>query len=167
MPKDNRHNFKANNGKGQEEYEVNYYGDETFLKIDVFENEKNILEAKIIGLRWRNRALIVSGIIQILLLFASIAFSVVLHLNIEDLQNSQSGIKLRFDEENSVQNSFNSDIEKFEKRMQANLVLRGGDSWSYGNVFINGGPVCDDYWAVNNNNAKVVCTSLGFRQVLF
>ena len=169
----NKHNLKAN-GKGSEEYEVNYYGDETFLRIDAFENEKNNLEAKISGLEWKNTALIILGVVQFFLLIATIAFSIVLHQNVENLQNSQSGIKVRFEDEPSLQNkdelslqnSFKSDFEKLEKRMKANLVLRGGDSWSNGNVFINGGPVCDDEWAVNNNNAKVVCTSLGFRQVL-
>lgn len=166
---DHRYNLKGN-GKGSEEYDVNYYGDENFLKIDAFENDKNKLQAKISELEWRNKALIIFGVIQILFLFATIActigFSIVMHQNIENIQQNVENIQVRFEDELSLQNSFESDFEKLEKRVKANLVLRGGDSWSYGNVFINGGPVCDDDWAVNNNNAKVVCTSLGFRQVL-
>ena len=53
---DYRNNQKVN-GKGSEEYDlVQYYGDETFLKIDTFENQRNILQARISGLEWRNKA---------------------------------------------------------------------------------------------------------------
>ena len=48
-----------------------------------------------------------------------------------------------------------------------NLLLSGligGTKDSEGNVFIDGKPVCDDYW--NLNNAKVVCRQLGFKNTL-
>ena len=50
-----------------------------------------------------------------------------------------------------------------EKRKTSDITLKGGDFWSSGNVFINGGPVCDDHWT--SNEAMVVCKSLGFRMV--
>ena len=71
---DNRHNLRAN-GNGSEEYEVNYYGDETFLKIDVYENEKNTLQAKISGLERRIKVLVVSVIVLLILLIGTLIFS--------------------------------------------------------------------------------------------
>ena len=37
--------------------------------------------------------------------------------------------------------------------------LRGGSSPNQGNLFVNGKPVCDDYW--DNNDAIVACRMLG------
>merc|ERR1719315_313692 len=42
------------------------------------------------------------------------------------------------------------------------LELRGGNTMQ-GNVYVNGKPVCDDYW--NLDDAKVVCRMLGFQAV--
>ena len=40
------------------------------------------------------------------------------------------------------------------------VTLVGGSSHAEGNVYINGHPVCDDFWS--QNNAIVVCKMLGF-----
>jgi len=46
-----------------------------------------------------------------------------------------------------------------------NIVsLIGGNSVLEGNVFVDGKPVCDDYWG--RNDAKVVCRELGFSGVV-
>ena len=37
--------------------------------------------------------------------------------------------------------------------------LQGGSSPNQGNLFVNGKPVCDDYW--DNNDAIVACRMLG------
>ena len=39
-------------------------------------------------------------------------------------------------------------------------VLIGGVKDSEGNIFIDGKPICDDYWDLND--AKVACRQLGF-----
>ena len=44
------------------------------------------------------------------------------------------------------------------------LGLIGGTKGSEGNVFINGKPVCDDYWDLND--AKVACRQLGFENAV-
>ena len=41
----------------------------------------------------------------------------------------------------------------------SDIQLRGGSSASEGNVFINGQPVCDDYW--DSRDARVACRMLG------
>lgn len=156
---DNRRNLKAN-GKGSEEYEVNYYGDETFLKIDAFQNEKNNLEARISGLEWRNKALIIS--VVVLLIFSLVIFALCLStIHKQKMNSADSG---------SVEDNLNmrlgileTGLGDLEKRKTSDITLKGGDFWSYGNVFINGGPVCDDHWT--SNEAMVVCKSLGFRMV--
>jgi len=43
---------------------------------------------------------------------------------------------------------------------QNKVTLVGGSSHAEGNVYINGHPVCDDFWS--QNNAIVVCKMLGF-----
>ena len=40
------------------------------------------------------------------------------------------------------------------------VELRGGSSECEGNVFVNGQPVCDDYW--DKKDATVVCRMLGY-----
>ena len=66
---DHKSNHKAKGNVYQEyDNEINYYGDETFLKIASFEQEKNQLESRISllegmnkVLEWRNKAVIISG----------------------------------------------------------------------------------------------------------
>ena len=60
-----------------------YYGDETgetFLKIDIFENEKNNLQARINGLERRNKALIIALVISVtvllILLIGTLIFTI-------------------------------------------------------------------------------------------
>ena len=55
--------------------------------------------------------------------------------------------------------TYNTD---FQNLLLSGLI--GGTKDSEGNVFIDGKPVCDDYW--NLNNAKVVCRQLGFKNTL-
>lgn len=164
--KDNRYNPKAN-GKGQEEYEVNYYGDETFLKIDVFENEKNIIEAKIGGLKWRNKVLVISVIVLSIFALGNFTLSIIHQLKM-DFGSTEFEDELHTIhnvEENLGQRlgRLENGLGDLEKRKTSNITLKGGDLWSYGNVYINGGPVCDDHWT--SNEAMVVCKSLGFRLV--
>ena len=40
------------------------------------------------------------------------------------------------------------------------IELRGGSTSLEGNVYINGKPVCDDKWDLND--AKVACRMLGY-----
>ena len=56
--------------------------------------------------------------------------------------------------------------EKYNTGFQ-NLFLSGligGTKDSEGNVFIDGMPVCDDYWDLND--AKVACRQFGFRNAV-
>ena len=72
-------------------YDVNYYGDDSFLKTSSYEKEKNAFESRISELEWRNKALegkiktlIVSVIVFLLILFIGTLIIVILHeLNIE------------------------------------------------------------------------------------
>ena len=50
--------YKSNReAKGNEEYDYNtYYGDENYLRISLFENEKQQLESRISNLESRNKA---------------------------------------------------------------------------------------------------------------
>jgi len=48
-----------------------------------------------------------------------------------------------------------------ETRTDRGIRLCGGNHKSYGNVFYNGQPVCDDQW--DDNDAKVVCNMMGFQ----
>ncbi len=159
-------NLRAN-GNGSEEYEVNYYGDETFLKIDVFENEKNTLQAKISGLERRIKVLVISVIV--LLIFSLGIFTLFI---IHQLKMDSGSTEFK-DELHTIHNVeenlgqrlgiLENGLGDLEKRKTSDITLKGGDLWSYGNVYINGGPVCDDHWA--SNEAMVVCKSLGFRLV--
>ena len=162
---DYRNNFKAN-GKGSEEYDVvQYYGDETFLKIDAFENQKNILQAKISSLEWRNQALVISGIVIFIFSLGLLTFSVIQQLKIQEtvalltsLQKSQNGFEVRLDAEPEASLS----VEEFVSE----ISLLGGDGKTYGNLFLYGNPVCDDPpW--NDAAATVACKMLGFNNVKF
>ena len=79
-----RNNQKANGKGSPEEYEINYYGDETFLKIDSFENEKNILQARISVLEWRIKAMGISGIVLLIFSLGILAFSFFHQLEIDE-----------------------------------------------------------------------------------
>ena len=39
------------------------------------------------------------------------------------------------------------------------IELRGGSVINEGNIYLNGQPICDDYW--ENNDATVACRMLG------
>ena len=55
--------------------------------------------------------------------------------------------------------------EKITKRcLAANVTLVNGQGSHEGNVFVNGMPVCDDYWDLKD--AWVVCKQLGFASVV-
>ena len=158
---DNRYNLKAN-GKGSEEYDVNYYGDETFLKINAFENEKNNLEARISGLEWRNKALVISVIV--LLIFSVGIFTLsIIHQQRIDSGSVEDKLVSVEDKLGKRLGILENGVGDLEKRKTSDITLKGGDFWSNGNVFINGGPVCDDHWT--SKEAMVVCKSLGFRMV--
>ena len=161
---DNRNNFKAN-GKGSEEYDVvQYYGDETFLKIDAFENQKNILQARISSLEWRNKALVISGIVIFIFSLGLLTFSVIQQLKIQEtvalltsLKKTQIGFEVRLDAEPETSLS----VEEFVSE----ISLLGGDGKTYGNLFLYGNPVCDDSpW--NDAAATVACKMLGFHKVI-
>ena len=172
---DNRHNLRAN-GNGSEEYEVNYYGDETFLKIDVYENEKNTLQAKISGLERRIKVLVVSVIVLLILLIGTLIFSTIQQINIgkslqklSELENTQYRIQTKVETLSNYQENEPKKITELSKSLQKSaetkIVLKGGDWYSKGNVFWNGKPVCDDGWNSTTTQAQVVCRSLGFKTV--
>merc|ERR1712179_301780 len=48
-----------------------------------------------------------------------------------------------------------------ETRTDRGIRLCGGNHKSYGNVFYNGQPVCDDEW--DDNDAKVACKMMGYQ----
>ena len=76
---------------------IYYYGDEPFLKIDSFENEKNILQARISGLEWRNKALTISVMVLLISSLGHLAFSVFHQLEIDNTGRQiefLSGIRL-------------------------------------------------------------------------
>ena len=160
---DYRGHYLKPKGKGSEEdYELNYYGDETFLKSCAFENEKDILQSRISELEWRFKLLVVSGIVLMIISIAAIAFSIVHHLKIEqniqhlsELQRSQNRMEVRISDE--LHQSLS--VEEFVSE----ITLVGGDGRTYGNLFVYGSPVCDDLW--NNNSATVACRMLGFKKV--
>ena len=156
---DNRHKLKAN-GKGSDEYEVNYYGDETFLKIDAFQNEKNNLEARISGLEWRNKALVISVLVLLIFSLGIFTLFIIHQQRIDSVDSESVEEHLHLGKRLEILENGLGDLEK---RKTSDIALKGGDFWSSGNVFINGGPVCDDHWT--SNEAMVVCKSLGFRMV--
>ena len=93
-----------------QDYEVNYYGDDNFLKTSEFEKEKNILESRISELElrnksveWKNRTLSVLMTIFLLILFIATLTIAFLHeMNIKqsleqisELQRVQSEIQVR------------------------------------------------------------------------
>ena len=161
---DYRNNQKVN-GKGSEEYDlVQYYGDETFLKIDTFENQRNILQARISGLEWRNKAFLISGIVLAIFSLGLLILSIIQQLKIQEtvalvtsLQRLQYGIEVRLDSEPKGKGPT---VEEFVSE----ISLLGGDGKTYGNLFVYGNPVCDDGW--NSNAATVACKMLGFDKVI-
>ena len=44
------------------------------------------------------------------------------------------------------------------------IKLIGGEAEGQGNVYVNGKPVCDDFWDINAG--KVACRQLGYNGVL-
>ena len=184
----NRNNPRAN-GKGIEENELNYnmyYGDETgetFLKIDIFENEKNNLQARICGLERRNKALIIVFVISVtvllILLIGTLTFTIFHQINMD--QSLEKLYKLEKDQRKIQRNQYRIQLreeleedpiiltelsQSLQKSAETKIVLKGGDWYSKGNVFWNGKPVCDDGWDSNDaTQAQVVCRSLGFKTV--
>ena len=149
---DYRSNFPNKKPTGDGDYEISYYGDENFLKSSAFENEKNILQSRICDLEWRNKLLIGAMTVLMILSFAALVFCVILYLNIAKYQERLS----------ELQRSQN--VEEFVSDIT--LALVGGDGRTYGNLFVDGSPVCDDPgW--DNNAATVACKMLGFKRVTF
>ena len=173
---DYRNNQKVN-GKGSEEYDmVQYYGDETFLKIDAFENQRNILQARISGLEWRNKVLVISVIVLLILFVGSFAFSIFHQLNIgkcldklSELEEDQNRILTKVEALSNYQDEEPTRLTALAKSLQKSadtkIILKGGDWYSKGNVFWNGKPVCDDGWNSTSKQQEVVCRSLGFETV--
>ena len=88
--------YKSNReAKGNEEYDYNtYYGDENYLRISFFENEKQQLESRISNLESRNKAvecrntaLVVSIIVLLIATLTIMTIAIVHQLNIEQLNN--------------------------------------------------------------------------------
>ena len=90
--RDHKSNREA---KGNEEYDYNtYYGDENYLRISFFENEKQQLESRISILESRNKAveckntvLVVSIIVLLIATLTIMTIAIVHQLNIEQLKN--------------------------------------------------------------------------------
>ena len=174
---DRRNSLKTNGKKGSEDYEVNYYGDETFLKIDAFENEKNILQANISGLEWRNKALVISVIVLFILFVGTLTFSIIHQLQIGkflekiyELEGDQHRILTKMEAHNNHQEEelttrLGALAKSLHNSVDTKIVLKGGDWYSEGNVFWNGKPVCDDGWNSTSKQPNVVCRSLGFETV--
>ena len=178
---DSRKSLKVNSKQGSEEYEVNYYGDETFMKIDAFENEKNILLANISGLEWRNKALVISVIVLFILFVGTLTFSIIHQLqigkcleNISELEGDQHMLlkkvealndRIRQIEDLKLTARLGALAKSLHNSVDTNIVLKGGDWYSEGNVFWNGKPVCDDGWNSTSKQPNVVCRSLGFETV--
>ena len=175
---DYRSNFPNKKPTGDGDYDINYYGEENFLKSSAFENEKNILQSRICDLEWRNKLLIGSMTVFMILSFATLAFCVILYLNIivkyqerlSELQSSQDGIRARIEDElhNRLSDEESNRLvmsKSMQTAVETGVVLKGGDWHSFGNVYVNGKPVCDDGWNSTSNQPAVVCRSLGFRTV--
>ena len=78
-------------GNVSHDYDINYYGDDDFLKISSYENEKNFVEARISelerrnnALERRNKALVVSVIILLILSFGTLLITFLHKVNIEE-----------------------------------------------------------------------------------
>ena len=88
--------YKSNReAKGNEEYDYNaYYGDENYLRISLFENEKQQLESRISilesgnkAVESKNTALVVSIIVLLLATLTIMTIVIVHQLNIEQLNS--------------------------------------------------------------------------------
>ena len=108
----NTSNLK-DNVKMSQEYEVNYYGEETFLPpTSVYENEKNIFESRISELEWKNKVLVIISSILLILSIGTLTISIIDQLNIVDhtVDLKQSSKQI-------------SEIQIVQNRIQVNCVL--------------------------------------------
>ena len=108
-PKD----YKSQKAISQEQdYEINYYGDDNFLKSSAYQKEKNVLESRISELEWRNSSLewknrtlaFLMTIFLLILLIGTVTISILHEMNIErsleqisELQRVQNEIQVRFE----------------------------------------------------------------------
>ena len=100
-------------GNVSQDYDINYYGNDDFLKISSYENEKNFVEARISelerrnnALERRNKALVVSVIILMILSFGTLIITFLHKENIED-QGVQSQNQSEIQVQMKVYQSFN------------------------------------------------------------
>ena len=95
-----------------QDYEINYYGDDNFLKTSAYQKEKNVLESRISELEWRNSSLewknraltVLMTIFLLILLIGTVTTSILHEINIEqslehisELQRIQNEIQVRFE----------------------------------------------------------------------
>ena len=102
--KDNKSHHKSK-GNVSQDYDINYYGDDKFLKISSYEKEKNFVEARISelerrnnALERRNKALVVSVIILLIVSFGTLITTILNKVKIE-----QQGVQSQNQSEIQVQ----------------------------------------------------------------
>ena len=105
--------YKSHKAMSQDQdYEINYYGDDNFLKTSAYEKEKIVLESRISELEWRNNSLewknrtlaVLMMIFLFTLLIGTVTISVLHEMNIDQslqqiskLQRVQSKIQVRLE----------------------------------------------------------------------
>ena len=109
MPSKKVENYDLRTNKpGSKVYDVRSHGDKDNLKVAEFEEEKNILNARINGLQCRNTVLIVSVIVILFLSLVPLVLSVINQLKYSEQEVQIQSLKREVNRRSKVRTFYNT-----------------------------------------------------------